>query len=156
MRYFGLFSFLGAFVFIILLILIALYLLFALGLYKMAKNRSIEYDWLAFIPIAQLYILGKLIKNLKVFNYDIPSIELVLPISLVVVLVLGQIPVLGFLLWLAMAILFYAAIYKLYTMYKGPEEAKTMLVKSIVSIILFGFMVPVYVFTLRDSKPLES
>lgn len=156
MGFMGVLAFLGALMIIWVILGIIAYILMAVGLYMMAKKQAIQYDWLAFIPIAQMYILGKLIKNLKLFNYDIPSIELVLPIGALIMAVLGRVPVLGFILCLAFAILFFAALYKLFTIYKPVENAKTMLVISIVSILISGLMIGVYVFILRDAKPLES
>lgn len=142
----------GAFLFIILLAALVLFILMSVGLHKMAKNKGLEYDWLAFVPIAQLYILGKLIRNLKIFNYDIPSIEMVLPIGALISVILGKIPVLGFIIWLAMAVLFYSSLFRLFCLFRSKEQARTMLVVSLVSLLLGGFMAPVYVFLLGNEK----
>jgi hypothetical protein len=58
---------------------IALYLLMAWSLYVMASKRNIEYAWLAFIPFANYYILGKLVGDVSVGTYPVPYIEYVLP-----------------------------------------------------------------------------
>lgn len=142
----------GAFLFVILLAALVLYILMSVGLYKMAKNRGLEYDWLSFIPIAQLYIMGKLIQSLKIFNYEIPSIEVVLPVGAVITAILGSIPVLGFIIWLAMGVLFYSSLFKLFCLYRPKEQAQTMLVVSLVSLMLGGFMAPVYVFLLAKQR----
>jgi hypothetical protein len=57
----------------------------------MAVNQKIENPWLAWVPIADMYILGRLIKNLKIQSYEIPRIELVLPIGCLAIGLLGDI-----------------------------------------------------------------
>jgi hypothetical protein len=153
---YSIFGILGAFLVFFLIIVLFLYVLLSYGLYKLALGRKIQNEWLAFVPIAQLYLLGKLIKKVAIFNNDIPYIEVVLPVSAVIVAVLAGIPVLGLLLSLAFAILVYTCFYRLFRMYKSKEEADIMIIVSIVSIVLFGFMLPVYVFLMKDSKPREA
>ena len=135
----------GFFAFIFLIIAVVLYVLVSLGLYKMAVNQKIENPWLAWIPIADFYILGKLI---KIQTYEIPHIELVLPIGCLAVAVLGSIPLIGWLLNLAYAVLCLFAIFKLYKMYK-PEQAILYLVLSIV----LPFMGPIFIFMMRNDSP---
>jgi len=143
---------LGGFVIILLvLVSIALYVLFAFGLFKMAEKEKIEFSWLAFVPIAQLYILGKLIMELKLFKFVIPKHELVLPIAPLVYMILGKVPLIGFLLWIATAVLEIAALYYLYKRYKGDSAV----IMTVLSVVLF-FMGPIYVFNLRDATPLDA
>ncbi len=156
MSLYSLFGFLGAFLVFFLVIALFLYVLLSYGLYKLALGRKLQNEWLAFIPIAQLYLLGKLIKKVSILKSEIPYIEVVLPVSAVIVGVLAGVPVLGLLLSLAFAILVYTCFYRLFRMYKSKEEADVMIIVSIVSIVLFGFMLPVYVFLMKDSKPRES
>ena len=65
-----------------LVIGILLYILFAVGLYGLAKTEETGNEWFAFIPILQFYIMGKILKEVKVFGYTVPMLELVLPLSL--------------------------------------------------------------------------
>ncbi len=153
---YSLLGFLSAFLVFFFIIVLVLYVLLSYGLYKLALGRKMQNEWLAFVPIAQLYLLGKLIKKVTIFNNDIPCIEVVLPVSAVVTGVLAGIPVLGLLLSLAFAVLVYVSFYRLFRMYKSKEEADVMIIVSIVSIVLFGFMLPVYVFLMKDSKPREA
>ena len=75
---------------------IAAYILTALGLYAIAKNRGMENPWLAWIPIAQFYIIGAIVKELKFGTaFTIPKMELVLPLGCLAAAILGGIPVLG-------------------------------------------------------------
>ena len=135
---------------IFVLICIALYIIFAYSLYKMAINAGLENPWMAWIPILQWYILGKLIKSLKIGSYDIPSIELVLPIATLLVMVLNRIEVIGSLLSLANFILTLFALNKLYKMYK-PEQATLFTILSI-----FGLPIPFIFMSIKDLKPVEE
>ena len=44
--------------FLLFIVAVALYIIFSIGLYQMAKNAGLENSWLAFVPIAQMYIMG--------------------------------------------------------------------------------------------------
>ena len=88
----------GMIMLIFLLIGLALYAVFAFAFYKMAVNAGIENPWLACIPIAQWYVLAKLIKSLKISDYEIPYLEFVLPGATLLVIILNGIPVIGSLL----------------------------------------------------------
>lgn len=135
---------------IFILISIAFYIIFAYALYKMAVNAGLENPWMAWIPILQWYILGKLIKTLKIGNYDIPSIELVLPVASLLVVVLNRIEIIGSLLSLANFILTLFALNKLYKMYK-PDQATLFTVLSI-----FGLPIPFIFMSIKDLKPAEE
>jgi len=134
-------------IFLFVIIGIVLHILMALGLYKMAQNRGIENAWLAWIPVANLYILGKLIGSLAIGSWEVPSVELFLPIACVVAGILGQIPVIGWLISLAFAVLMFFALYKLFKMYR-PQSATLWL---ILSILLF-FMGPIFLFVMRNDS----
>lgn len=147
----------GLISFLFFIIGIALYVLFAVGLYSLAKTEQTGNEWFAFIPILQLYIIGKILKEVKISTYTIPQLELVLPLAPIAVAIvnsiLGHIPVLGGILTLvlnlALAVLNIVVLYNFYKRYKG-EQATLM---TVLSVILF-FMGPIYVFNMRNSKPL--
>lgn len=123
---------------------LVLYVIYAYALYKMAVKQGVENSWIAFIPIAQNYIIGRLIKTLKVFDFEIPRVEIVLPVASIVVLIFSQVDFLGGLLSLANFILMLFALNKLYKLYK-PENATLYTVLSI-----FGFPVPFIFLSLKD------
>ena len=128
---------------------IAAYVLTALGLYAIAKNRGMENPWLAWIPIAQLYIIGVIVKELKFGeSFTIPKMELVLPLGALAVAVLSWIPVLGWLLSIAFAVVL---IYSLYILYKKyvPEQAVLYTVLSCIG--LFA----IFIFIIRKKTPVE-
>jgi hypothetical protein len=147
----ALLAFGGFVVFIVFVLGIAMYVLASLGLYKLAANQGIENPWLAWIPIANLYVLGRLIKNLKIQSYDIPNIELVLPIGSVAIMILGNIPVIGWIIQLVYAVLFLFAIHKLYKMYR-PDSAVLWLVLS----IILPFMGPIFIYMMRNDTPVSQ
>jgi uncharacterized membrane protein len=132
---------------VFLIIAIVFYVLAALGLYKLAQNEGIENPWLAWVPFGNLYIVGRLVKTVKLFNYDIPSLELVLPIGAIAVAILGGIPLLGTLLSIAFMIVLYVTLYNLYKKYR-PQSATLWIILSIV----LGLF-PIFIFIMRNDRP---
>lgn len=147
---YNLLAVLGVFVFIFGIIGIALYILYSYSLYKMAIKQGIENPWIAFIPIAQNYTLGRLIKNLKVFDFEIPRIEVVLPAATLIVLVFNNVNFIGGLLSLANFILMMFVLNKLYNMYK-PENATLYTILSI-----FALPVPFILFSLKELNQVDN
>ncbi len=70
-----------SFIIIILLastiIPIAFYLLRSFGIYKLAKNQEIKKAWLAFIPFAWFYPAGKIVGDIRIFNFKIKNFAVV-------------------------------------------------------------------------------
>jgi hypothetical protein len=91
----ALLAFLGSFFLLILFLALASYVLAAIGLYTMAKNRDIENAWIAWIPVVQLYIIGRLIGTLYIGSYEVPQPELVLPGLAVAGSVLSNVRLIG-------------------------------------------------------------
>lgn len=135
---------LGVLLIFVAIIVLVFYIIYSYALYKMAVKQGLENSWLAFIPIAQSYVIGRLIKTLKVFDFEIPRIEIVLPVAALVVLVFSQVEFLGGLLSLANFILMLFALNKLYKLYK-PENATLYTVLSIL-----GFTVPFIFLSIKD------
>lgn len=144
----GFFLFLGIFV---LIAVIVFYVFYSYGLYKMGQKQKIELSWLAFIPFAQFYVMGKLIPDLKIFGSKISSPELVLPIASIVCAVLRDVRLIGWLISLAYLILLIASYYQLFRRYKG----ETALGLTIISVILLFIPVPFIIFGMRNADPVE-
>jgi hypothetical protein len=143
---------LGGFIIFLFFVLgIIFYILASIGLYKLAFNQRIENPWLAWIPIANLYILGKLIKNLKIDTLEIPSIELFLPLGLVAVMMFRYIPLIGWLISIAYTVLCIFAVYRLYKIYR-PTQAVLWVVLSVV----LPFMGPIFIFIMRNDTPVSQ
>lgn len=116
--------FFGANIILLLLALVAMlvyvlaYILISIGLYKAAQKRNMQYPWLSWIPFARQYLIGQMLGNeLKVTpTLKVPYFQYVLP-GAAVLAVLASGSFLGGLLGLvsvALAILAYAALFKLY------------------------------------------
>ena len=140
----------GFFVFIILALSITMYVLSSIGLYKLAANQKIDNPWMAWIPVANLYILGSIIKSLKIDSYQIPNIQLVLPIGFLLTIILRPTPLIGSAVNIAYFILCLLAIYKLYKIYR-PNQAVVWLILS----IILPFMGPIFIFIMRNDAPVE-
>lgn len=139
---------------ICLIIGIVCYVFSAIGLYTMAKKRNLDHAWLAWIPIAQFYILGNLINDdVSISTLHIPYAKIFLPLlSLALSLLmsfLGLIPYLGVLfgivLSLAVAFYYYTAQFWLFSIY-DKEHRVLFLVLS----IIFPFMGPIFTFVIRN------
>lgn len=123
---------------------IALYVFVAFSLFKLAQKRGVDMPWLAWIPVAQMYIIGKLVKTVKISTFEIPSLEIVLPVGMLAYMLLGRIPVINWLINLAYIILTLLTLNNLYKQYV-PEQATLYTVLSILG-------VPVPFFFLKFSK----
>jgi hypothetical protein len=114
----------------------------------MANNLNIENSWLSFIPIFNLYIVGKIVPTIEIGSKKIDNMEMVLPWCSVICLVLGLIPFIGIIISFIPAILFFYVSYFLYKKY-NPENAKLMIIIS----IFLPFMTPIFIFLLRNMHP---
>jgi len=123
---------------------IALYIFFAFSLYSLAKSRNVDMPWLAWIPIAQMYIIGKLVKSIRISNVEISSLEIVLPVAMLAYILLNSIPVLGLIISLAFLVSLILSLYELYRQYT-PENA-------VVYTVLSVFVIPVPILFLKLSK----
>ena len=147
---FGALAIFGAiFGIIFFLIAVAFYIFLSLALYKLAQRRGIEMAWLAWIPIAQMYIVGLMVKKVNVSTFEIPKLEIVLPVSMLVVMLLGAIPLLGTLIVFAFYALLLITLYNLYNQY-APEKAMTYTLLSIL-----GVTIPFLLYGFRDKDPIS-
>ena len=135
---------------IIFVIELVLYVLKSIGLYSLASNAGIQNSWLAWLPIGDMYILAKIVKTVDIGGYKVPRIELLLPIGAAAAFILSPIPLLGTIICIAYAVLFYFALYKLFYIYR-PAQAVLWL---ILSIVLF-FTMPIFVFIMRNDRPIN-
>jgi hypothetical protein len=125
---------------------IILYFIFAYALFVMAKDKNIDNFWMAWIPILQLYILGRLVESIKILDYEIPRIELAFPLFGVVAIILNKVPILGMILSLLYFIFTLIVLNKLYKIY-DEDKATVFTILSI-----FGFPVPFIFMYLKDIK----
>jgi hypothetical protein len=128
---------------------IALYIFFAFSLYKLAQKRGVDLAWLAWIPIAQFYVIGKMVKTVKISTFEVPSLEIVLPVAMLAASLLGGILVIGWLINLAYLVLLVLTAYNLYKQYV-PESAILYTVLSI-----FGITVPFFFLKFSKMDPVN-
>ena len=57
---------------VVFAVLLALYLLRSIGIYTLAKRNGVSHGWLAFLPAVWVYVVTKLIKEMRFFgkSYD--------------------------------------------------------------------------------------
>ena len=145
------FSILASFLIFFLIVGVILYVFDALAFYTMAKNKGINNPWLAWIPIANSYIMGKIIDEKVAFGgTSIPYAHIFLPLGPFVAAILAAIPFIGFLFPIAFGVYFCAALYRVYKLYKS-ESAVLFLVLS----IIFSFLPPFFCFAIRKNTPVE-
>lgn len=121
---------------------LAFYIFLSFALYKLAEKRNMEMPWLAWIPVAQMYILGKMVRTMKISTFEIPSLEIILPVALLASVILGGIPVLGTIISLVFYALLILTLYNLYKQYL-PEQAVVYTVLSILVVTVPFFLLKI-------------
>lgn len=102
-----------------LIISLAFYVMTALGLSKIAKDMGAEDKaFLAWIPIAQLYLVGWLVQELTIFGKEVPKLELVLCLGWIV----NMIPIVGQIVYILYLIIVYAAYIELAGFYEPNNK----------------------------------
>lgn len=144
----AIFALLGAFIVFFIAIGVILYILKSIGLYKLASNAGIDNAWLAWIPIADAYIIAKLAGEVHIGSFLVPNNEIILPISTLIFYFASDARVIGPIICIAYAILFFFTLHKLYKNYR-PDSAVLWIVLSIVLL----FMSPIFLFVMRNDDP---
>ncbi len=124
------------------------YVLMALGLQRMATNEGIENPWLAWIPVGNVWIMGKLIRTIELGSNKWAQAELILVIAVAGSILLAAIPVIGTIISLVVAVLMILVNYKLYKLY-APDKAMMYLILTILfNILAMGIIL----FMIKDNK----
>lgn len=132
-----------------LLVFIVLWVLKSIGLAQMAKNKGIENEWLAWLPIADLYIMGALVEEISIFNIKISNLGLWFPMICLIGVVLSGIPFLGLVISLALLIFQIVFMFNFFKMYSSQAALFTVLS------ILLAFLFPIFVFFLRNNPIID-
>lgn len=136
----------GVMMIIVIIISITAYILYSLGLYGMAQRRNIDNAFLSWIPIGQFFILEKLIGSITIFDKEIKKIGMTSVILLIITMVLGFIPIIGFVLSLPFYVFIILVQYNLYKAYKSESSTFYLI------LTIFGFaFIPM--FMLRNKLP---
>ncbi|MBR3837263.1 MAG: hypothetical protein IKJ74_03870 [Clostridia bacterium] len=171
----GLVLFFGAYLMILLFTMIVSFVIYvfqSLGLYGMSKNAGISNPWLAWIPVGNLWCIGTLAersnlhygKGKGAWSKLLPAfaiaIFLFLPLiflfaviaglyeSLVAVLLILIIYLLMMGVALALAVMNYVALYKIYRLF-DPDNATLYMILT----VFVNISQPVIMFLLRDRYP---
>ena len=140
----------------ILTVCLVLYILGGIGLYRLARARGIRAPWLAFIPLGNFWIIGKLAGEVRIARIRIPGMEFLLPAAIVLLFAIrlfeaGWIHILAAVLFV---LLLAAAFFTLIRREKpGKEIPYTLLA------VLLPFMGPIFLFILGAAarpQPPES
>lgn len=129
-----------------LLITIVFYILKSIGLATLAANKGIEMPWLAWIPVADLYIAGSIVDEMDFLGIRFTNLALWAPVIIYGGALLNTIPVIG---WLIAVIAFLFGIgftYNLFNRYSGYAALFTIL-------SIFLCLWPVFIFVIRNNNP---
>lgn len=142
------FAILGVFALFFAVIGVVFYVLKSIGLQTLAANRGLDNPWLAWIPIADLYIMGQLVGEMDILNYHLDNLGLWLPVIFVASAFLGQIHVIGTLISLAVLIFTVLFVNRLFEIYTTQAVLYTVL-------SIFLGLLPVFLFVIRNNQPLN-
>lgn len=143
------FAIAGVFSFFFFVVAVVFYVLKSIALQTLAAKRGIENPWLGWIPIADLYIMGLLVKEMDVFGYHLDNLGLWCPVIFVGGAILANIPVLGVIISVALLVFAVLFTYRLFEIYTSQAILYTVL-----SVLLCLF--PVFLFIIRNNDPIDS
>lgn len=139
--YSSIFAVMGAFISIAIILGIILYVFMAIGMQSMATKLKIENPWLAWIPIANIYLVGRVAGDqVTIFNKTIQKLGSVLLIGCICACVISAIPIIGFIASIAFAIIYFVALYKIYRIF-AENNAVLFCILSIVLSVTAPFLI---------------
>lgn len=138
---------LGAALFSLLFILtIIVYVFTAISIQSIAKRNKIPNTWLAWIPLANLYLLSSLVKD----KFSIPYFEWILIVGVSVLSIASNNSFVFSILAITLYVLLLAIFHELFKKYS----------KSYVLLTIFGIILPIllpfFLFTIRNNEPIEQ
>lgn len=127
-------------------IVVLFYVFESLGLYAIAKRRGVASPGLAWVPVANYWIMGCIADQYDEYttakSMNLKNILLWLSIGSVLA---GLIPFIGWLVGVALLVFMYMALYRIYKSC-SPDNAVLLLVLS----IIFSVITPFVLFALRN------
>ena len=124
---------------------VLLHLLFSYSLYTMAKKRGMPNPWLAWIPVANFYCVGKMTGDINIFKLKLTNMEIILPLAFALFIGLAYVPLVGFILSAAGLLVLVIAMHKLYMTF----DQENAFILTILTAILPYFAAPVIMFIYR-------
>ncbi|MGC4377861.1 hypothetical protein WD019_13080 [Fictibacillus sp. Mic-4] len=143
---FTLFALLASFFLIFLVIGIIMYIFLGIGLMRMAKREGIENEWLAWVPIAQMYILGKIVSHKLGPNGGF----ILLGVS-IGAFVLSFIPILGAIIGFAIGIFMFFVYHWTYDKYSDKAVLMTVF-----TVLTCGGLAPIFIFAIRNNHKMNT
>jgi len=137
------------FMLVFFVIFIAFYVLKSIGLMTLAANKGIENAWLAWIPVADLYIMGSIVGEMDLFGYRLTNLGMWLPVGVIGGWILAMIPIIGILFSLALMVFMIIFIYNFFKIYTESAVLYTVL-----SCLLGLFAI--FVFIIRNNPPISG
>ncbi|MBN2557159.1 MAG: hypothetical protein JXB33_00240 [Clostridia bacterium] len=125
---------------------IIFYLLFSYSLYMMVKKRNMPNPWLAWIPVVNMYCIGKMTGDMKIFNLSLTNTEIILPLAFALFIGLAYVPLVGAVLSAIGLLVLVIAFHKLYEEF-DPENA---FVLTIITAIIPVVAAPIIMFINRN------
>jgi hypothetical protein len=129
-----------------LLIGLVFYILKSIGLATLAANKGIEMPWLAWIPVADLYIAGAIVDEMDFLGIRFKNLALLAPVVFCGGALLNAIPFVGWLIAVGVFIFAIGFVYNLFNRYS--EYAALFTILSI-----FLCLWPVFIFVIRNNRP---
>lgn len=126
------------------------YILTSIALQRMANKAGLEEVWLAWVPIGNLYIIGKLVKQIDFGGKTYEKPEFILPGIFLFLTVLRRVAFLGSVVTLLMWLLTLISLYFLYKKYAPEKVTKYMAISMFMPIIGAGLVL----FRIRNHQPL--
>lgn len=112
----------------------------------MTKRRNMSPHWLAWVPIANMYLIGKIIGEIKIFSLTLNNMEIILPLAFALWAGLAYIPLVGFVLSAIGLFVIVIAFNKLYEKF----DRENAFVLTILSAILPVIATPIIMFIYRN------
>ena len=125
---------------------IGFYVIFAYSLYVIVKKKEMPNPWLAWIPIANMYCVGKIVGDLKIFTLNLTNMEIILPFAFALFIGLKYIPFVGFILSGIGLLVLVMAFHKLYETF----DRENAFILTIITAILPVMAAPVILFVYRN------
>ncbi|NLJ19345.1 hypothetical protein [Globicatella sulfidifaciens] len=132
---------------ITLVVAVVLYVLLAISLSKIAEREGVEPSWLAWIPVANLVLMAKLVED-DVHESIRGKFTMISIVAIVAGPILGQ--VIGILAYLPVITMLYS-FYFIAKRYSKNETANI-----VVAAVTLGASVPIQLFRFRNREAIEK
>lgn len=145
----------------VIVLVIVGWVLKSLGLASLAERQGIQNSGLAWVPFADLYILGSLKDEIDVFGSRISNMKMILPIAAGVYIILCFIPFINYLGTVAFWALLTMFLYNFFPMYTSQgilfavlPGALTLVGLIVPFVGVFGFLsFCIFMFIIKDNVP---